>query len=204
MAVKVGRDIAEVISKILHPYVVLSLVVAAIAYHESPSPGVWAKWTTVSLLSAYLFPLIYMRARAAVVVRTTGVQVGLRSFFREQPSEMALLACIFGIPSATILYFLGYPSSMIALLVGVAATALLIALVNRVYRASFHLALFTSIVIPLSVIFGLPLLVVIPFILLLGVSRYYLGAHTPLQLATGFLLGLMVIIAVFHGFGILR
>jgi len=163
----------------------------------------WAKWTVIALMSAYLFPLLYMRARAIVVARTTGAQVSLRSFFREKPNEMALLACVFGIPSATILYFLGSPSSIIAILVGVAATALLIALVNRVYRASFHLALFTSAVIPLTIICGFPLLVIIPFILLLGASRYYLGAHTPLQLTAGFLVGLGVTITVFQGFGIL-
>jgi len=203
MAVKITRDVAKLISSILHPYVFFSLVVVVIAYHESPSLGIWVKLTAVALLSAYLFPLLYMRARAYVVTRTTGSQVSLRSFFREQPNEMALLACIFGIPGATILHFLDYPSSIIATLVGVAATALLIALVNRVYRASFHLALFTSAVIPLTIIFGLPALVVVPFILLLGVSRYRLGEHNPLQLTTGFLLGLMVTIAVFRGFAIL-
>jgi len=204
MTAKIARDIAKTISNILHPYVVLSLVVAVIAYQQSPSLAIWAKWVMVALLSAYLFPLIYMRARVAIMVHTTGAQVSLRSFFREQPTEMVILACIFGIPSATILYFLGYPSNIIATLVGVAAVALLIALVNRVYRASFHLALFTSAVVPLIIIFGLPSLVVIPFIVLLGTSRYYLGEHTPLQLTTGFLLGLMVSIAVFQGFGILR
>jgi len=191
-------------SNVLHPYVVLSLVVAIIAYQQSPGLWLWAKWTMVALFSAYLIPLIYMRARVAIIVRTTGAQVNLRSFFREQPIEMAVLACIFGIPSATILYFLSYPSDIIATLLGVAAAALLIALVNRVYRASFHLALFTSAVVPLTIIFGLPSLVAAPFILLLGMSRYYLGEHTPLQLTTGFLLGLMASIAVFQGFGILR
>lgn len=198
-----ARDIAKIISNVLHPYVVLSLVVAVIAYQQSPSLGIWAKWTMVALLSAYLIPLVYMRARVAIIVHTTGTQVNLRSFFREQPTEMVILACIFGIPSATILYFLDYPSGIIATLVGVAVAALLIALVNRVYRASFHLALFTSAVVPLVIIFGLPSLAVVPFILLLGVSRFYLGEHTPLQLTTGFLLGLMASIAVFQGFGIL-
>ena len=198
-----ARDVAKIISNVLHPYVVLSLVVAIIAYQQNPSLGIWAKWTTVALLSAYLIPLIYMRARVAIIVRTTGAQVNLRSFFREQPNEMAILACIFGIPSATILYFLDCPANIIATLVGVAVAALLIALVNRVYRASFHLALFTSAVVPLVIIFGLPSLAVVPFVLLLGASRYYLGEHSPLQLTTGFLLGLMASIAVFQGFSIL-
>jgi hypothetical protein len=204
MTDKIGTNVAKIISGVLHPYVAFSLVVALIAYQENPTMVAWVKWTVVALLTAYLFPLIYMRARIYVVAHTTGSQMSLRSFFREQPAEMALLACLFGIPSAAIPYFLGYPFSITVTLVGVAATALVIALVNRIYRASFHLALFTSMMISLVVIFGVPPLVVIPFILLLWVSRYYLGKHTLLQLTAGFLLGLMVTAAVFYGFGILQ
>ena len=159
------RRIAKVISNLLHPYMVLALVVAMIAYEVSPSLGVWIKWTMVALLSAYLFPLSYMQAKIAIVSRTTGSQVTFRSFFREQPNEMMLLACLFGIPSALILYFMGSPSDIIATVVGVGSTSLVIALVNRIYRASFHLALLTSLSIPLIVIFGLSPLVIAAFIL---------------------------------------
>jgi len=203
VAIGIPRDMAKIISNVLHPYVVLSLVVAIIAYQQSPSLWVWAKWTMVALFSAYLLPIIYIRVKVAVAVRAAGAQVNAHSLFREQPNEMLILACIFGIPSATILYFLDYPPDIMATLVGVAVATLLIALVNRVYRASFHLALFTSAVVPLVIIFGLPSLAAVPFIFLLGASRFYLGEHTPLQLTTGFLLGLMASIAVFQGFSIL-
>jgi len=176
---------------------------AAIAHQESSILGVWFKYTSVALIPAYLFPFLYMRARAYAIARTSGGQVNPRSYFREQPTEMVILACIFGIPSSTILYFLSYPNNIIATLVGVATASLLIALINRVYRASFHLALSTSTLIALAIIFGFSSLIVLPFILLLGVLRYYLGEHTPLQLTTGFFIGLIAIAAVFKGFGIL-
>ncbi len=203
MALKNIRDVARILSIVLNPYLVLSVVVAIIAYQESPSLVIWAKWTAVTLSAAYVLPVIYIQTRIYVVAHATGSPVDARSFFREQPAQMALLTCVFGIPSATILYFLGYPFSLIAILVGVAVTSLLTALVNKFYRASFHVALFTSVVVPLGIIFGLPSLAVIPFILLLGASRYYLGEHTPLQLTAGFFLGLLVAAAVFYGFSIL-
>ena len=195
------RSIAKIISSVLHPYVFFTLVVALVAYESSSSLGVWAKWTVVALLSAYLFPLSYMYTKIAVVARTTGAQVTLRSFFREKPNEMLLLASLFGIPSALILYFLSSPPGIIATVIGVAATALLIALVNRVYRASFHLALFTSVAVPSVIISGIPSVVIAPFVLLLGLSRYHLGEHTPVQLVTGFLIGLVVSGAILHRFG---
>ena len=196
-------DMAKIVSKLLHPYVVFSLVVVLVAYAVGPELATWAKWTTVALLSAYLFPVSYMQAKVAIVARTTGAQVSTRSLFREQPNEMLLLASLFGVPSALILYFLGSPAGILATIVGVAMTSILIALVNRVYRASFHLALFTSMVIPLVVISGLPSLAIAPFILLLGMSRYHLGEHTPAQLVAGFLIGLVVSGATFWGFGLL-
>ena len=197
------RNIAKIISNILHPYVVFPLMVVLVAYQVSSVPEVWGKWMVTALLPAYLLPLLYMQTRVTILARTTGTQVTHRSFFREQPNEMLLLACLFGIPSTTILYFLGSPLGIIATMVGVAATTLLIALVNRVYRASFHLALLTSMLMPLVIILALPSLAIAPFILLLGLSRYHLGEHTPTQLVAGFLIGLVVSGAIFHGFGFL-
>jgi len=195
---------AGIVSKVLHPYVVLVPVVALIAYQVSSSPEVWARWTVIALLPAYLFPLLYMQARVSVVARTTGTQVTYRSLFRERSGEMLLLVCLFGIPSALILYSLGAPQSIMATLVGLSATALLITVVNLGYRASFHLALLTSMVTSLTIIFGPPSLIAALLIPVLGVSRYHLGEHTPLQLAVGFLVGLAVTAAVFQGFGLLR
>jgi membrane-associated phospholipid phosphatase len=197
------RKIAKIVSNILHPYVVFPLVVALVACQVSSVPETWVKWMLTVLLPAYLLPLLYMQTRVIIVARTTGTQVTHRSFFREQPNEMLLLACLFGIPSTVILCFLGSPPDFIAAMVGVAATALLIALVNRVYRASFHLALLTSMLMPLVIILALPSLVIAPFILLLGLSRYHLGEHTPAQLVAGFLIGLVVSGATFWGFGLL-
>lgn len=197
------RNIAKITSDILHPYVVFPLVVALVVYQVSSVPEVWIKWMFATLLPAYAFPLLYMQTRVTIVARTTGTQVTHRSFFREQPNELLLLACLFGIPSTLILYFLGSPAGILATMVGVAMTSVLIALVNRLYRASLHLALFTSIAVSLYVISGLSPLIMMPLMLLLGLSRYYLGEHTPMQLVAGFLIGLVVSGAVFHGFGFL-
>ena len=197
-------DVAKIISKVLHPYVVLAPAVALVAYQVSPSPEAWGKWTVTALLPAYAFPLLYMQARVTIVARTTGAQVTYRSLFRERSGEMLLLVCLFGIPSALILYSLGAPQSIMAALVGLSTTALLVTMVNLGYRASFHLALFTSMAVPLVIIFGLPSLVIAPFILLLGLSRYHLGEHTPTQLVIGFLIGVVVTLAVFQGFGLFR
>ena len=197
------RDIAKVVSNLLHPYVVLAPVVALVAYQGSSSPEIWLKWTVAALLPAYLFPLLYMQARVILMADTAGAPMTFRSLFREKPGEMFILACLFGIPSTLILYSLGSPNSIIATMVGLTATALVIALVNRGYRGSLHLAFLTSMVTAITILFGTVSLIAMPLIPLLGISRYQSGEHTLWQLIVGFLLGLIVTVAVFRGFGIL-
>ena len=200
------RRIAKVISRLLHPYVCIPLVVALIAYGASPNLGFSVKWTA-ALLPAYLFPLLYLyrQAKVAAVAQTATTQVlyGVAHTLREKPNEMSIVTCLFGIFSVPLLYFLGSPPSIIATMVGVTITMLLIAQVNRIYRASFHLALLTSMAVSLGVILSLPWLVIAPFIMLLGLSRYHLGSHTPAQLGVGLLIGLAVTMPILNAFGFL-
>lgn len=194
---------ARVISNILHPYLAFSLVVIVIAYQQSPSLLVWGKWVAIALAPAYIIPFIYVRIRFYMLAHNTGAQVNLRSFFREQPYEMAILACMLGIPGATIVYFLDYPLVITATMLGLSAAAAVTALVNLRYRASFHIALFTSLVTPLGIVFGLPAFTIVLFLLLLGASRYILAKHSILQLVTGLAIGLTASAPIFYGFNLI-
>ena len=194
---------ARIVTNALHPYVVLAPAVALVAYHESSTSEVWLKWTASALLPAYLLPLAYMQARVILAARTTGVQISFRSLFREQPAELLLLACLFGIPSTLILHSLGCPTSIIAAWVGVAVTGLVIALINRGCRARIHLALLTTMVTSVVILFHGVSFIAVLLIPLLGISRYQVGAHTPGQLVTGSLIGFATTVAVFQGFGLL-
>lgn len=194
-------EIAKIISYVLHPYVVVIPVVVLLA--ASFNPEDWIKWTVMSLLPAYFFPLLYMQVRVVLVARTTGVRMTHRSLFREQSREMFFLVCLFGLPSFLILYSFNAPLSIMATLIGLGVTALFITFINLRYRASFHLSLFTSVVTSVVILFGPPALIAAALIPLLGISRYQLREHTPLQLVTGVLIGLAVTAAVFQGFDLL-
>ena len=201
------RRIAKAISSLLHPYLCLPVVVALIAYGASTSLAVSLKWAMVALLPAYLVPFLYLyrQARVAAVAQTsvTRVLYSVPRFLREQPNEMSVAACLFGMFSVPLLYFLGSPPSIIAIMVGVTITMLLITQVNRIYRASFHLAFLTSMAVSLGIILSLSWLIIAPFIVLLGLSRYHLSTHNPTELVVGWLIGLAVTIPILKGFGFL-
>ena len=199
----ITRKIAKVISKLLHPFIALALAVIIVAAEVSPSFSIWAKWTVAALVPAYLFPLAYMETKIVIITRSTGAQMTLRSYFREKPNELLLVAFLFALPNILLLYCLGSPTGLTATMVGVSLTALMVALSNRIYRASIHLSMITSLAIPLIIIAGISPVLIASIILLLGLSRYYLGEHTPVQLLAGFLLGLIVTTGIFYGFGLL-
>ena len=198
-AIKAARGV----SKLLHPFVVLAIAVFIVAGELSPNFAVWAKWTAVALLPAYTFPLAYMQTKLVIVNHATGAQMTLRSYFRERPNELLLVACLFALPNILLLYSLDSPTGLTATIMSVGLTSLLVSLANRIYRVSIHLCMITSLAIPLMVIARISPVLLAAVILLLGLSRYYLGEHTPMQLLAGFLLGLVVTTGIFYGFGLL-
>jgi len=195
------QKIASLISKALHPYVIFSIAVAVITYNANPEPANWVGLTGICLLSAFLMPLSYMQLKSVMVLRTTGTHISTRSFFREQPKEMLTLAILFGVPSSLLVLIMGFPIDLTAIVISAGITSVLIALINCFYRASFHLGLFTSIVVPFTVILSTSWLIMLPSILLLGLSRYHLHEHTPVQMLTGSLIGISVGLAIINGCG---
>jgi len=197
-----GPRIAELFSKAMHPYMVFPLAVALVAYQVNQDIAIWIKWTIIALLSAYVLPLFYIRTKTTAA-QTSDIQADARSLFRDQPNQMLLLAALFGIPSALVLFIFGSPSEIIATVISIGLASFVVALVNRVYHASFHLAVFTSMVTPIVIVLNLSWLIVAPLIVMLGLARYYLGKHTPTQLIVGFLIGILACIDVFYIFGLI-
>lgn len=196
------RATAKLVSNILHPWVVLVPVLALAAYKAGDGPLECIKWTLIAYLPAIIFPLVYAKVRVMILSRRGTQQKISRSLVRNEPKQLLIMAVLFGIPSALILNYLNGPKNLLIIMLGIAAVMLVIALVNRVYRASFHLAMITSMLTALYILFGPVSLVTFLIIPILGFSRHQLGEHTPAQIITGFFIGLIIGGAVFYGFGL--
>jgi membrane-associated phospholipid phosphatase len=126
-----------------------------------------------------------------------------RDLFRDNLWDLLIMAALFGIPPFLVLYYLDGPETLLAIVVAVSVTMLSIALTNLVYRASFHLAMVTSMLAALWLPFGIYSLAALPLLPVLGISRYQLGEHSPAQIVAGFFIGLAVSTAVFFGLGLI-
>lgn len=193
---------AKLVCTILHPWVVLAPIVAIAAYKAANQASEWVKWTLLTLVAAYAFPFVYAWLKAAALRRKENISADTRSLLRERPRELLIATCLFGIPPILLVHFLDGPDTILAIIIAVTAVMLVIALFNLIYRASFHVALVTSILTSLWSLVGMVALVTLPLLPLLGFARWRIGAHTPAQMAVGFTLGLMVTLAVFQGLGL--
>ncbi len=193
---------AKLASNLLHPWALLVPVLALTAYQTVGRSPEWIKWTLLAYVPAIAFPALYAKIKAIRLSRGGNQQKVSRSLFREKPRELLIMTVLFGVPSSLILYYLNGPKNVLVIILGVATVMLVVALVNLRYRASFHLAMVTSMLTALWFLFGAVSLITFFLLPILGISRYQLGEHTPAQMVTGFLIGLVVSGTIFYGLGL--
>jgi len=196
------RRRAKLLSNIFHPWSVLIPVLGLAAYQSVGKAPEFVKWMLLAYVPAIVFPSLYAKIRASMWSQGGNRQKISRSLFRDKPREILITTFLFGIPAALILYYLNAPRNLLIIILGVTAVMLVVTLVNLRYRASFHLAMVTSMLTALWFLFGAVSLVSFLLIPILGLSRYQLGEHTPAQTVAGFLIGLAVGGGIFYGMGL--
>ncbi len=193
---------AKLVSNIFHPWAVLVPVIALAAYQAMSEPVECIKWTLLTVVPVFAFPLIYAKIRATALSRGGSQQKISRSLVRNDPGQLFVMTGLFGVPSAAILHYLNGPRNLLIIILGITAVMLVIALVNMIYRGSFHMAMVPSMLLSLCFLFGPVSLAGFSLLPVLGLSRYQMGEHTPSQIVAGFVIGLVVGGAVFYGMGL--
>lgn len=188
------NEAARWISNVMNPYPITLALLLTVAYTSSINLRNFGIWAFVIFLSFIVLPLSYI-----LIKNFTSKSGNMRlqeptAFFRKHRSEIWILGVVsMGIIVPSLL-FLSASSNLSATFAALLGTSLAIAVVNRYYKASFHLAVITSVVIIVTLIWGYKALPIIAIIPLVGWARYSLKQHTLYQLAAGF--GLAIIISV--------
>ncbi len=108
---------------------------------------------------------------------------------KEERTVPYLWGIAFEITAALWLYFAGVSVISVALWLAYAGNTLILVLINKFWKISAH-AIGSSTALGLLVfVFGLQGFLILPLIILIGISRVRLGVHTKLQVLAGALLG---------------
>lgn len=195
--------IAKVISKVMNPFLISLATLLLAIWSESGDVRMSFIWILIILLFIAILPLTYVYIRTSRVGSEVRYRRDTVLFFREHRKEISTIAIICALPCILLLVFLQAPPLLVATVVVLLVTSLAVGLVGVFYRASLHLALITTLVILVVLIWGravLPVLLAIP---LIGWARYTLHQHSPGQLVAGFALSVVIGIATFWLFGLL-
>jgi membrane-associated phospholipid phosphatase len=186
------RRAARVLTEVGAPVVVLVVMPLLVALHAAGDTG---RGTGSGLLAALFFGVIPF----AYVLR--GVQKGRWRDHHVGGRAQRRPVFVFSLASmgagAVLLAVIGAPRELGAFLLTVLGQAVLAGLITLVWKVSLHAWVSSIAGTALVVLYGWPALVLWPALAAVGWSRLELKDHTPLQVATGTLLGVVMTAVLF-------
>lgn len=184
--------LADAISNVLDPAWVVLALIGTIAAASTPSWGAAAGWAAL----AVAFTVVVPYAALAVLVRSGRVD-DRHLVRRDQRLVPALVALAGAAAGVALLWRLGAPRDVLAVMLAMAGGVLVLGLATLVAKVSLHTAVIAGAVAVLVLRFGWWTLALAPLAALVGWARWRAGRHTVVQIVTGGLLGALVAGGVF-------
>jgi hypothetical protein len=194
--------IAKPVSKVLNPFIISIIALLVATYAGVNNLREFGNWALIILFFCAIVPFAYIYVKSSKGGSPKRKTPDYSSFLKESRKEIWALVIIAGAPFIFLLIILKAPTILTATLVSLIGSCLVIALVNRFFKASFHISPVTILAITAVVIWGqaaLPALLIIP---LIGWARSSAREHSLSQLAMGFAIALIIEGASLLGFGI--
>ena len=192
---RVLTDLARIFSTICNPFVTSLLLFVIIAHEKATDTPAFWKLLFTSTLFTSIGPMLYVLWLYSTD-RIADLDMSVRSE-REKVFGIFVVFYAFGTGA---LWFVHAPSLMTASMAGYTAASLVVQYITRYWKISTHALGITAPLVVLIYLYGaqpLPFLILIP---LVGWSRVWLRAHTPLQVVAGTALGAGSVLLFFHLF----
>lgn len=186
--------LAQIISTILNPLVLLSLVPFILVYKVTKDFNISVYWTEVSFVFMLIFSIFVL----------TGVKLKYFSDLDISNRRQRPLLYSFAIfLSLAYLIFLFTFHAPIVLIFGVVALGLgltIAEIINMKIKISLHVGTMTAFVTALVLIFGINLVPTFFLVPLVAMARIKTKNHTPTEVLIGGTVGLLLTIAVYIAF----
>ncbi len=192
---RVLTDLARIFSTICNPFVTSLLLFVIIAHEKARDTPTFWKLLFTSTLFTSIGPMLYVLWLYSTD-RIADLDMSVRS---EREKVFGVFVVFYALGTGT-LWLAHAPSLMTASMAGYTAASLVVQYITRYWKISTHALGITAPLVVLIYLYGaqpLPFLVLIPIV---GWSRVWLRAHTPLQVVAGTLLGAASVLAFFRAF----
>jgi hypothetical protein len=186
------RRLARVVTEVLTPANVGSIVFLIVAWHSTPTIVEALRWGLLTILFTIALPFLFI-LWGVRRQRFTDHHIRLRE---QRPRAIAV-----GIGSSLaglgLLIKLGAPQELIALVVAMATGLIIALLITLFWKMSIHVASVAGAIVILVLVFGPGFLILAPVVALVGWARVELRDHTLAQVTAGAAIGAIVAATVF-------
>lgn len=188
----VSRIVAQVVTEICSPAVVVLVLPLAVAWHATHRPGPTALWGLVVAVFSSILPTVFI-VRGARQGRWDGHHVRNREG-RLVPLALCLVSTVVGL---VVLLVGGAPRDLVALDLAMLATLFVCTGITRWWKISLHAAVAGGGAATMVLIYGPWWLFLVPAVGLVAWARVKLTDHTIAQAIAGAVTGPVVGGAVF-------
>ena len=189
-------DTARVFSTVCNPFVTAIALYVILAHAYAKDTRTFWTWLFASTFWSSIGPMLSV-FWLYWTGRISDLDMSERS---EREAVFSIFVISYGLGTLT-LHCIGAPPMLVASMAGYTAASFVVQTITRYWKISTHALGITAPLTTLIALYGqqpLPFAVLIPIV---GWSRIYLRAHTPLQVVAGTLLGFFsayVFLRLFH------
>jgi len=192
------KQIASLTSNILNPFLVSLGVIILLSFESTSSMSDAIKWSLI-LVAFSILPVFLIIAYLVHRERLESIFINVR----HQRHIIYLLASIFMASGCVILFYLGAPLVLIAVFVAALSSILIFMGINLMWKISIHTAFAAASVTLLTIIYGSIGALTVMLVPPVAWSRIELEHHSLAQTVAGALIAVLIVVVVFHFFGLI-
>lgn len=191
------KQIATLTSGILNPFLVGLGVILVLSFESTSSIADGLKWSLI-LIAVSILPIFLIVIYLVHKDKLEGIFINVRG----QRNKIYVLAGFCTIAGFIILFYLGAPLVLVASFVAGLSAILVFMLINLLWKISVHTAFVAASVTALTILYGSAGAVTAVLLPPIAWARTELEHHSLAQVAAGALVAALIVVGVFHLFGL--
>ena len=192
------RQIANLTSNILNPFLVSLVVILLLSFESTSSTFDALKWSLI-LIAVSILPIFSVIVYLVHNQKLEGIFVSPR----RQRNKIYLLASACTVVGCIILLYLGAPLVLVATFVAGLSAILIFTCINLLWKISLHTAFIAASVTVLIILYGSIGTVTVVLLPPIAWARIELEHHSLAQVAAGAILAALIVVVVFYLFGLI-
>jgi membrane-associated phospholipid phosphatase len=191
------KYIASLTSNILNPFLVGAAVIFLLSFESTASTADGLKWSFI-VIGTTILPVFLVILYLVHKDKVTGIFVRVR----QQRNRVYALAVLCTLAGSLVLHFLEAPLVLVAAIVATLSSVIIFMVINFRWKISLHTAFAAGSATALTLVYGAVGAVAAIMLPPVAWSRIELEQHTVWQTIAGALLAAVIVVVVFHLFGL--